>query len=218
MTRKTALYFYLFEIVEYNFERKLQPSEYPHNLYIQNYSTATSTCLCIRKWLFSLSQELSLMNDTQATSYIFWQAVDEVNRGCIHAGERLYQLKALQDVTRATEYLKLARDLSGYGEVVFPHCPCDSRKEGHVIVSAGSKGFKLHACQEDGTLESQVVHLSWDCIRQWEVDDEAMAFCLRYDRPDKTPRWLKIYSPYYSYLLDCFERIVEENKWIDTGE
>lgn len=73
INKKISKYFYLFEIVEYNFERKLQPNEYPHNLYIQNYSTATSTCLCIRKWLFSISKELTLISDTQATSYIFWQ-------------------------------------------------------------------------------------------------------------------------------------------------
>lgn len=98
--------------------------------------------------------------------------MDEVNRGCILAGERLYQLKALQDQTRAVEYLKLARELPGYGEIVFPHCACDSRKEGHVIVSIGSEGIKLQACREDGTPESQIVSLRWDCIRQWEVDEE----------------------------------------------
>lgn len=99
MCKKVSRYFYLFEIVEYNFgkffflfiilrkcylkclfflERKLQPNEYPHNLYIQNYSTATSTCLCIRKWLFSISRELTLMNDTQAISFIFWQVKHNV--------------------------------------------------------------------------------------------------------------------------------------------
>ena len=124
--------------------------------------------------------------------------MDEVNRGYINAGERLYQLKALQDNTRATEYLKLARELPGYGEVVFPHCACDSRKDGHVVVAIGSSGIKLHACREDGTLESQVVVLQWDTIRQWEVDDEGMAFCLKYNRSDKTPRWLKIFTPYVS--------------------
>lgn len=91
MSKKASSFFYLFEIVEYNFgkmilprffsfslncfflERKLQPTEYPHNLYIQNYSTATSTCLSIRKWLFSINKELSLMSDPQIMSYIFWQ-------------------------------------------------------------------------------------------------------------------------------------------------
>jgi len=54
-------------------ERKLAPNEFPHNLYIQNYSTATSTCICLRKWLFVVSQELSLSYDEQATTYFFWQ-------------------------------------------------------------------------------------------------------------------------------------------------
>jgi sorting nexin-27 len=84
-------------------ERKLQATEYPHNLYIQNYSTATSTCLAVRKWLFSLSRELSLAADDQATTFIFWQAVDDVNRGHIRADDRLYQLKALQDASRKNE-------------------------------------------------------------------------------------------------------------------
>ncbi|XP_066994480.2 sorting nexin-27 isoform X2 [Anabrus simplex] len=218
MNRKTSKYFYLFEIVEYNFERKLQPTEYPHNLYIQNYSTATSTCLSVRKWLFSLPRELSLASDDQATTFIFWQAVDEVNRGHIRADDRLYQLKALQDSSRKNEYLRLARELSGYGEVVFPHCSCDSRKEGHVIASVGSQSFKLQACREDGALESQVVEFSWPTIKEWEVDDESMAFCFQYQRPEKNPRWVKIFTPYYIFLLDCFERILEESKWADTGE
>ncbi|XP_044762550.1 sorting nexin-27 [Coccinella septempunctata] len=218
MSLETSKYFYLFEIVEYNFERKLQCNENPHNLYIQNYSTATSTCLCVRKWLFSLTKEVALLKDPLATSFIFWQAVDEVNRGYIQAGERLYQLKALQDNTRASEYLKLARELPGYGDVVFPHCACDSRKDGHVVVAIGANGIKLHACKEDGSLESQQVELGWDCVRQWEADEESMAFCLKYARPDRTPRWLKIFTPYYFYLMDCFERIMEESKWLDTGE
>ncbi|KAJ4447685.1 hypothetical protein ANN_09693 [Periplaneta americana] len=200
MNKNTAKYFYLFEIVEYNFERKLQATEYPHNLYIQNYSTATSTCLAVRKWLFSLSRELSLASDDQATTFIFWQAVDDVNRGHIRADDRLYQLKALQDASRKNEYLRLARELTGYGEVVFPHCSCDSRKEGHVIASVGAASFKLQACREDGALESQVVEFSWTSVKEWEVDDEAMAFCFQYQRPEKNPRWVKIFTPYSQML------------------
>ena len=68
---------------------------------------------------------------------IFFQAVEEVNRNNIRADERLYELKALQDAKKASEYLKLARALPGYGDVVFPHCACDSRKEGHVLPAVG---------------------------------------------------------------------------------
>lgn len=80
-------------------ERKLQPHEHPHTLYIQNYSTASATCLAIRRWLFNVNRPLG----EHALTWIFWQTVDEVNRGHITAGERLYQLKALQDASRKDE-------------------------------------------------------------------------------------------------------------------
>ncbi|KAL5277737.1 SNX27 family protein [Megaselia abdita] len=136
-TSYTQQYFYLFEIVEYNFERKLQSHEIPHQLYVQNYSTASSTCLCVRRWLFSINKEISLPENEQALKFIFFQAIDEVNRGNTRAEERLYELKALQDAKKASEYLTLARTLPGYGDVVFPHCACDSRKEGHVVPAVG---------------------------------------------------------------------------------
>jgi hypothetical protein len=73
LTSYTQQYFYLFEIVEYNFERKLQSTEIPHQLYVQNYSTASSTCLSVRRWLFSISRELSLPAGEQAAKFIFYQ-------------------------------------------------------------------------------------------------------------------------------------------------
>lgn len=73
LSPRVAPYFDIFEIVEYGFERKLQPTEFPHNLYIQNYSTATSTCLAIRKWLFNTEKELQLSDDHLAESFFFWQ-------------------------------------------------------------------------------------------------------------------------------------------------
>ncbi|CAL7939239.1 unnamed protein product [Xylocopa violacea] len=212
---ETAKYFYLFEIVEYNFERKLQPHEHPHTLYVQNYSTASVTCLAIRRWLFNVNRPLS----EQALTWIFWQTVDEVNRGHITAGERLYQLKALQDASRKHEYLKLAKELSGYGDIVFPHCACDSRKEGHVVPAVGAASFKLHAAKEDGTLESQIVEFQWNTITRWEVDEEGMSFCFQYTRQDNRPsRRLKLFTPYYTFLSDCFDRIAEEAKWDDPRE
>ncbi|XP_020806913.1 sorting nexin-27 [Drosophila serrata] len=218
LTAYTQQYFYLFEIVEYNFERKLQPHEIPHQLYVQNYSTASSTCLCVRRWLFSVSKELTLPDGEQAGRFIFYQAVDEVNRGNIRADGRLYELKALQDAKKAVDYLALARTLPGYGDVVFPHCSCDSRKEGHVVPAVGMKSFRLHACREDGSLEAQMVELTWDSITRSESDEESMSFCFQYNRPDKPARWVKVYTPYHAFLADCFDRIMEERKWEDSGD
>ncbi|KAH8245334.1 hypothetical protein KR032_009093 [Drosophila birchii] len=218
LTAYTQQYFYLFEIVEYNFERKLQPHEIPHQLYVQNYSTASSTCLCVRRWLFSVPKELTLPDGEQAGRFIFYQAVDEVNRGNIRADGRLYELKALQDAKKAADYLALARTLPGYGDVVFPHCSCDSRKEGHVVPAVGMKSFRLHACREDGSLEAQMVELTWDSITRSESDEESMSFCFQYNRPDKPARWVKVYTPYHAFLADCFDRIMEERKWEDSGD
>ena len=77
--------------------------EVPHNIYIQNYSTASATCLALRRWLFSPQVELLLARDDLISAYLFWQTVDEVNRGHVMAGENLYQLKAMQDINRRTE-------------------------------------------------------------------------------------------------------------------
>lgn len=101
------------------------------------------------------------------------------------------------------QYLKLARELSGYGDIVFPHCACDSRKEGHVVPAVGMASFKLHAAKEDGTLESQVVEFQWNTIARWEVDEDGMAFCFQYTRQDnRPPRWLKVFTPYVSTITN----------------
>jgi hypothetical protein len=47
-------------------------------------------------------------------------------------------------------------------------------------------------------LQSQVVEFAWTSIKEWDVDDEAMAFCFQYQRPEKNPRWVKIFTPYVS--------------------
>lgn len=57
-------------------ERKLQPSEIPHQLYVQNYSTASSTCLCVKRWLFSIDRELDFPAGEQASTFIFYQVGD----------------------------------------------------------------------------------------------------------------------------------------------
>lgn len=60
------------------------------------------------------------------------------------------------------------------------------------------KSFRLIACREDGSLEPQTVELTWDMITRWESDEEAMAFCFQYSRNEKSPRWVKVHTPYVS--------------------
>ncbi|GFO24558.1 sorting nexin-27 [Plakobranchus ocellatus] len=205
--------FYLFETVEHNFERKLLPQELPHNIYIQNYSTATATCIVLKKWLFTISREMTLVSNAAALRFLFWQAVDDTNKGIIKAEDKLYELKALKETENALEYLKTVRHLEGYSEIVFPHCACDSRRDGHVIAIIGLKAFKLQACKEDGVVESQVIEFNWKDVKSYEVDEEGMSFNFEYNRPGKKPRLVKIFTPYFYYMNDCFDRIYDELQW-----
>lgn len=215
MSPSSAAYFYLFEIVEYSFERKLEAKEFPHHLYIQNYSTASVTCLCIRKWLFSLPVERQLVSsDDRVATFMFWICIDAVDRGQIRAAERLYELKTLQDASRKHEYLELATSLPGYDELQFPHCGSDSRKSGgHVIPCLSLAAFKLLAATEDGVPEQQVVEFEWAAISQYEVEEDSGSFVMQYTRSNKSPRCIKLYSTYSVFLKECFDRIKDENSW-----
>jgi sorting nexin-27 len=214
LSNEIASYFALFEVVEYGFERKLQPTEFPHNLYIQNYSTASSTCLIVRKWLFSTWKEEEIsQTDHLAERYFFWQAVDDVNQGSVKPENHLYELKALQDFTKRKEYLSLVRTLNGYNEVSFPHCACDARKEGHVIAIISLNSLKLQACREDGLPEQQLISFDWNTISEWDIDEEGVCFVYIFVKPDKKPRSIRIHTPFYVYMKDCFDRVAFERKW-----
>lgn len=57
--------------------RKLAPNEFPHKLYVQNYTSAVpGTCLTIRKWLFTTEEEILLNDNDLAVTYFFHQVGD----------------------------------------------------------------------------------------------------------------------------------------------
>lgn len=212
LSPETSKYFALFEMEEYNFARKLQKTEFPHNLYIQNYSTAAATCIVLRRWFFSPVLEKKVCLNEQALNFVYWQAVDEVSRGLIQTEDRVLELKLLHDAEKKSEYLKLVRQLDGYGKVVFPHCPCDSRKGGNVVSIVGWECFKLQACKEDGTVESQVIEFQWDDVKNYETDEEGVSFNFDYHREGKKPRTIRICTPYFMFMFECFEQVKKEMK------
>lgn len=194
--------------------RKLAPNEFPHKLYVQNYTSAIpGTCLTLRKWLFTTEEEI-LLNDNQlAVNYFFHQAVEDVKKGFVKAEQKSYQLQKLAEQKKMSMYLSLLRGCEGYNEIIFPHCSCDSRRKGHVITAISIHHFKLHACTEEGTLENQVIAFDWGEMQRWDTDEEGMAFCFEYARGEKKPRWVKIFTPYFNYMHECFERVFCELKW-----
>ena len=52
------------------------------------------------------------------------------------------------------QYFELVRSLESYNSVVFPHCTCDARKDGHIRIIVSLSELKLQACDVDG--KSQV--------------------------------------------------------------
>lgn len=201
LSKEAAPYFALFEIVEYYFERLLRPDEFPHNLYIQNYSTATPTCLILRKWLFNISKEIHLSSiDELAESYFFHQAVEDMNKSQIKPKNKLFELKALQDWNKRREYLKQARTLEYYSAIQFPPCECRAYRDSHVIPIVSIDSFKLITSSED------IMKYAWSEIREYEVDEEAMSFIFT---PSKLGA-VHIITPYYTFMFDCFQKIREE--------
>lgn len=86
------------------FERKIRPNECLHTIYIQNYSSAASSCILLRKWCFDIKmEEIICEMDPVFKKLCFYQAVNDVNTGVIQVKERLYQLKASQTEDRCNE-------------------------------------------------------------------------------------------------------------------
>lgn len=217
LSREAAPYFALFEIIEYYFERMLRPEEFPHNLYIQNYSTATPTCLLLRKWLFTLPREIQLSSmDKLAESFFFYQAVEDINKGQIKPKNKLYELKALQDWNKRREYLNLARTLDDYSAIQFPHCECRAFRDGQVIPIISISNFKLIAAGDDGRSKPETLVFDWCDIQEYEVDEEAMSFIFNHVTPTNQ-RAIQIVTQHYVFMFDCFQRIREELTWVENA-
>lgn len=99
--------------------------------------------------------------------------------------------------------------------------------------------FRLQACTPSGILEAQTIDFAWTDIKSYEVvDDRAPAdaadgaaaggggtrahvspvFSFEYSRPNKRPRWVRLHTPFYHFLYDCFEKVLEELTWCLNGE
>uniref|UniRef100_A0A0N5AIJ2 Sorting nexin-27 n=1 Tax=Syphacia muris TaxID=451379 RepID=A0A0N5AIJ2_9BILA len=193
-------------------ERKLADDEYPHALYIQNYTSAAPSCITVRKWLFSIDKEIDLCKRSLLFKHFcFWQAVSDVNVGLIEAREKLYQLKALQSIDRCDEYLDMVRKLKGYGITTFPFCPCNTHKVGNAALTLDYNQLTLRACTPEGSLLDDVLTLVWDDISAFELLEENVFF-FEYSHKQKKSKIVKLTSPFALYMKFCFERIAYERK------
>lgn len=89
--------------------RKLAPNEFPHKLYVQNYTSAIpGTCLTMRKWLFTTEEEVLLNDNPLAVSYFFHQVrggmacLSFLWRACVLAAVTVASLQAVEDVKKGS--------------------------------------------------------------------------------------------------------------------
>ncbi|KRX68006.1 Sorting nexin-27 [Trichinella patagoniensis] len=192
--------FALFEMIESGFDRKINANERPHSLYIQNYSSAAVTCLIVKRWLFDVDKEEQLCStDACLHDMFFWLAVNDVNSGQIQANEKLYELKALQDVQRKQQYLKLARALPGYAEITFPYCLSSWKNDGHVIVSLGFKRYLLQSCSSSGEPQEAVLELQWPNVEKYNVDEDG-CFIIEYNAETANLKRVKVFTQFVSAI------------------
>ena len=109
-------------------------------------------------------------------------------------------------------------EFEGYNTLSFPHCPCDARKNGHVIVKLNDQCLALQACDQKGKVEvhtdllcciqftrfpppqDQEHTFEWERIKQADEDIEGECFMIQYSRDGKSPKWIKIFSDHVSVV------------------
>ena len=244
-------FFALFEIVEHNFERKICTTEFPHSLYIANYSTAAATCLTLRKWLFHPKVEAELYSDQVLANRVGVGAMRKLTMSVCRLPSLSYFTRRWRMSTEASWSPGRGCTSSSRSRTA-PACPTTSPASGtwrgtaewcfliapqtpgrrdtwspssHLMRSGQSLSCadirtlstkhidRLQACKDDGSLEDQVIEFSWETINTFELEEEGMSFMFQYRRAGKPDRWVRIYSQFYVFLFECFEKIQEEIGW-----
>lgn len=180
-------YLSLFEMIDTNFERKLSPEECPHNIYIQNYSSAASSCILLRKWCFNVNVEKEVCKrDAIFKRICFYQAVNDVNNGLISVPEKLYQLKAQQTEDKMDSYLDAVRQLEGYSRINFPQCNfvCNE-DEGTIRAGFDFDGIILRL-HKNGSKKEKIINLTWDQIKSFKTITECQMFSIGFIMDDST--------------------------------
>lgn len=192
--------FALYYKVDNNFYCKMSANEFPLK-FVEN-----DQKIFIRKWVFSPTVEREMFSNPQAMKLLFDQAVSDIEDDILSVPKEVSdKMKDFED--NPQKFLKGLGKLDSYNKVTFPHCPCDARKNGHIIVSLSKEGIALKACSNEGVAEEQEQVFSWDRITATDGDDEGEAFMLQYQREGKGPKWIKVYTPHYQYMSECAEKI-----------
>ena len=212
LTPAAEKYFAIFEIMEHDFMRKLHESEFPHQLYIQAYSSIGETCIAFRKWMFSINREILFDNEDKVFNIIYSQAKEDVNKGRVRPEADIKLLQLLQQGNKKTEYMSIVRAAKHYTAVIFPPVGGNTRRDGQTVLCVGFGSVDLVACDANGfeEKEKENIVLEWDKIGDYYTDPEDTSFHFQILRPNKAPKWVQLNSKYYIYMEESFQRAREE--------
>jgi len=54
-------------------------------------------------------------------------------------------------------------------------------------------------------LQNQIVEFTWKTIKCWEVDETNGLFSFQFQREEKSPKCVKLHTPYVSILLNVIK-------------
>ncbi|VDN07101.1 unnamed protein product [Thelazia callipaeda] len=106
----------------------------------------------------------------------------------------------------------MVRAMDGYNKIVFPHCNCDSYKNGDIILATDFSKLTVQACDYEGKTQDDVLIFDWSDILTYEIVDNGAAFTFKYSRPGKKSKTVKFNTQFAVYMNFCFSRILEEHR------
>ncbi|KAE9555468.1 hypothetical protein FO519_001323 [Halicephalobus sp. NKZ332] len=203
-------YLALFEMIDLSFERRLLPEECPHNIYIQNYSSAASSCILLKKWCFNVDVEKEFCSkDPFFKRICFYQAVNDVNNGVISVPEKLYQLKALQAEDRMDQYLAAVRQLDDYSKVNFPECNFVCNEDRGLVKTSFNFHEVTFKLVKNGSKKEKVISVPWNQVQSFKTITECQNFSITFLLEDVTME-IRIGTFFTRFMLDVIERIQSE--------
>lgn len=202
-------YFTIFKISDSeSFDVPFPLSERPHELHVQNYNESKSVKFTFRKFVFANELENEISENDACLDILYEQAVIELKNGTIDTDGKEIELKRTQHKTTQREFLKVIQSCPGYNTVSFPHCPCDSRKDGHVILSLSKQKISIQACTILGDKQEQIKKFLWTNVSDFGIDATDQIFHFNISK-NSSERKISLKSTHFDYMLQCFERITE---------
>ncbi|CAB3408035.1 unnamed protein product [Caenorhabditis bovis] len=190
MSREVSSAIAIFEVLDTSFERKVMDSESVHDIYTHNYSSASSSCLVLRKFIFDTERERALCRrDVHFKHFCYRQALADIKHGKVVSNKKNYQLKALQNEENMDQLLEVARAMEGYNQVTFP------------------PAIFAHRNRRE-TVETSLL-IDWARVVDFRVCEDGASFSFDYEKDVETRKLKTIYleTPFAEYMAECFAEV-----------